>query len=71
MQFLPEPNAGVVLELAHGTGDLLVDLDKAGYHAVGTGPFARYGTISSAKTDQAKIGWNANSGGSCSPTSFS
>lgn len=35
MQFLPEPNAGVVLELAHGTGDLLIDLEKAGYHAVG------------------------------------
>lgn len=35
MQFLPEPKAGVVLELAHGTGDLQIDLWKFGYRAVG------------------------------------
>lgn len=35
MQFLPAPGAGLVLELAHGTGALQVDLRQAGYRAVG------------------------------------
>ena len=35
MKYLPEPDGGVVLELAHGSGDLQVDLTKAGYCAVG------------------------------------
>jgi len=35
MQFLPPPDAGPVLELAHGTGDLQIDLQKAGYRTIG------------------------------------
>jgi ubiquinone/menaquinone biosynthesis C-methylase UbiE len=35
MKYLPEPAAGVVFELAHGSGDLQVDLAKAGYCAMG------------------------------------
>ena len=34
MPFLPEPDAGLVLELAHGTGDLQLDLINAGYRAI-------------------------------------
>ena len=35
LAFLPAPDAGPVLELAHGTGDLQLDLRGAGYRAVG------------------------------------
>ena len=34
MRFLPPPDAGPVLELAHGTGDLQIDLHYAGYHSL-------------------------------------
>lgn len=34
-QHLPHPTAGRVLELAHGTGDLQLDLHERGYHSVG------------------------------------
>ena len=34
LQFLPPPQAGLVLEIAHGTGDLQVDLLRAGYRTV-------------------------------------
>lgn len=34
MQFLPPPEAGIVLELAHGTGDMQIDLQHAGYHSL-------------------------------------
>ena len=56
MQFLPEPKAGVVLELAHGTGDLLVDLDKAGYHAVGLDGSRAMGQLAQRKLRKQGIG---------------
>ncbi len=34
MRFLPPPDAGLVLELAHGTGDMQIDLHYAGYHSL-------------------------------------
>lgn len=34
LRFLPPPNAGIVLELAHGTGDMQIDLHDAGYHSL-------------------------------------
>ncbi len=34
MQFLPPPDSGTVLELAHGTGDMQIDLQAAGYHSL-------------------------------------
>ncbi|MCY4464286.1 MAG: methyltransferase domain-containing protein [Chloroflexi bacterium] len=34
MRFLPLPDAGLVLELAHGTGDMQIDLQHAGYHSL-------------------------------------
>lgn len=34
MRFLPPPEAGMVLELAHGTGDMQIDLQLAGYHTL-------------------------------------
>lgn len=34
LQFLSEPETGIILELAHGTGNLQIDLQTAGYQAV-------------------------------------
>lgn len=34
IQFLPAPDAGLVFELAQGTGDLQIDLAKAGYRSI-------------------------------------
>ena len=34
MQFLPSSESGVILELAHGTGNLQIDLQTAGYQTV-------------------------------------
>ena len=56
MQFLPEPNAGVVLELAHGTGDLQVDLAKAGYRAAGLDLSRAMGRLANRKLTQQGIG---------------
>src|SRR5215218_1335745 len=33
--YLPSPKAGRVLELAHGTGDMQIDLRDAGYTSIG------------------------------------
>ncbi len=35
LKHLPEPGAGTVLELAHGTGNLQLDLHAAGYRTIG------------------------------------
>lgn len=56
MQFLPEPKAGAVLELAHGTGDLHLDLTKAGYHAVGLDLSRSMGRLAHRKLTQQGIG---------------
>ncbi len=34
LPYLPAPNTGVILELAHGTGDLQIDLLREGYKTV-------------------------------------
>ncbi len=34
LRYLPPPQAGCLLELAHGTGDLQIDLQKAGYQTL-------------------------------------
>ena len=34
MRFLPPPDAGIVLELAHGSGDMQIDLQQAGYRCL-------------------------------------
>jgi ubiquinone/menaquinone biosynthesis C-methylase UbiE len=34
MQFLPDAESGLILELAHGTGNLQIDLQQTGYHTV-------------------------------------
>ena len=56
MQYLPEPNAGVVLELAHGTGDLQVDLSKGGYRAVGLDLSRSMGRLAQRKLTKRGIG---------------
>jgi ubiquinone/menaquinone biosynthesis C-methylase UbiE len=35
LSHLPAPSAGLVLELAHGTGDLQLDLHERGYRSIG------------------------------------
>jgi ubiquinone/menaquinone biosynthesis C-methylase UbiE len=35
LRHLPEPETGLILEIAHGTGNLQLDLQKAGYRAIG------------------------------------
>lgn len=35
LDFIPAPNAGTILELAHGTGDLQIDLKERGYATIG------------------------------------
>ncbi|MCY3797527.1 MAG: class I SAM-dependent methyltransferase [Chloroflexi bacterium] len=56
MQFLPEPNAGVVLELAHGAGDLQVDLTKAGYRTAGLDLSRAMGRLARRKLTKQGIG---------------
>lgn len=56
MRFLPEPKAGVVLELAHGTGDLQVDLLQAGYRTVGIDLSRSMGLLAQRKTTEQGFG---------------
>jgi len=49
MQFLPDPNAGLVLELAHGTGNLQIDLQQAKYQTVAFDLSPYMGRIASRK----------------------
>ena len=56
MQFLPDPKAGVVLELAHGTGELQVDITKAGYHAVGLDVSRAMGRLAHRKLTRHGLG---------------
>lgn len=50
LDFLPAPTAGTILEIAHGTGNLQLDLHTAGYHSVAFDYSAQMGRIASAKT---------------------
>lgn len=56
MRFLPEPNAGLVLELAHGTGDLQVDLLQAGYRTVGVDLSRSMGRLAQRKLTEQGFG---------------
>lgn len=49
LSFLPPSEAGIVLELAHGTGNLQIDLYNAGYRAIGLDLSAAMGRIAAAK----------------------
>ena len=49
MQFLPDPNTGLILELAHGTGNLQIDLQQAQYQTVAFDLSPYMGRIASRK----------------------
>lgn len=49
IKHLPAPTGAPILELAHGTGDLQIDLHAAGYRTVGYDLSPRMGRIARAK----------------------
>jgi len=49
LHFLPAPDAGTVLELAHGTGDLQIDLNNAQYQTIGFDLSPNMGRIAGRK----------------------
>jgi ubiquinone/menaquinone biosynthesis C-methylase UbiE len=55
LQYLPEPSAGTILELAHGTGNLQLDLHAAGYQTIGYDLSSAMGRIASDKLLHAGI----------------
>ncbi len=53
--YLPPPEAGIVLELAQGTGDLQLDLAASGYRAIALDLSASMGRIAQRKLAQAGL----------------
>ena len=49
LQFLPAPDSGTILEIAHGTGNLQLDFHEAGYKTIAYDYSAEMGQIASAK----------------------
>lgn len=49
LQFLPDPETGTILEIAHGTGNLQLDFHEAGYKTVAYDYSPQMGQIASAK----------------------
>lgn len=57
LSHLPAPDAGPVLELAHGTGKLQIDLKQAGYTTIGLDVSRAMGRIAGRKITRS--GWHA------------
>ena len=55
LSHLPAPEAGIVLELAHGTGDLQFDLLRRGYRAVGLDLSPSMGQLARRKLSHAGV----------------
>ena len=55
LQFLPPPEAGLVLELAHGTGDLQFDLLQAGYRTIALDRSRSMGRLAQRKLARAGL----------------
>ena len=55
LRYLPAAEAGPVLELAHGTGDLQLDLLRAGYRTVALDLSARMGKLAARKLSRARL----------------
>ena len=53
LDYLPPPDSGPILELAHGTGDLQLDLRASGYVSIGYDISAQMGQIAHRKLRQA------------------
>ncbi len=58
MPILPPPEAGPVLELAHGTGDLQLDLLQAGYRAIALDRSRSMGRLAQRKLLRDRLGAN-------------
>jgi ubiquinone/menaquinone biosynthesis C-methylase UbiE len=54
-EYLPEPQNGTILELAHGTGNLQLDLDERGYQCIAFDLSPYMGRIAQAKLKRHKI----------------
>ena len=55
LQFLPEPDEGRILELAHGTGNLQIDLQQAGYQTIAFDLSPYMGHIANRKLGKYKL----------------
>lgn len=55
LRYLPAAEAGRVLELAHGTGDLQLDLLRAGYRTVALDLSSQMGKLARRKTARARL----------------
>ncbi|MCA9915803.1 MAG: class I SAM-dependent methyltransferase [Anaerolineae bacterium] len=55
LEYLPNPHEGLILELAHGTGNLQLDLNTAGYRAIGYDLSAAMGRIAANKLQKRKL----------------
>ena len=55
LRYLPAAEDGLVLELAHGTGDLQVDLLRAGYQTVALDLSAQMGRLARRKLRRARL----------------
>ncbi len=49
LEYLPAPDSGTILEIAHGTGNLQLDFHEAGYKTIAYDYSAEMGKIASAK----------------------
>lgn len=56
LDFLPDSEAGLILEIAHGTGNLQLDLHSAGYDSIAYDFSPQMGRIASAKLDRRGVG---------------
>ncbi|MGB7337491.1 MAG: class I SAM-dependent methyltransferase [Phototrophicaceae bacterium] len=62
LNFLPTPDAGTLLEIAHGTGNLQLDLHEAGYTSIAYDYSAQMGQIARNKLARHTINGNFSQG---------
>jgi ubiquinone/menaquinone biosynthesis C-methylase UbiE len=55
IKILPDSSNGIILEIAHGTGDLQIDLKNAGYQTIGYDLSPNMGRIAQRKLSKAKL----------------
>ncbi|MCY3778815.1 MAG: methyltransferase domain-containing protein [Chloroflexi bacterium] len=55
LRYLPEPEEGIVLELAHGTGDLQIDLQRQGYATVALDLSSAMGRLAQRKLQRTHL----------------
>lgn len=58
LQFLPEPGDGIILEIAHGAGDLQIELQRRGYQAAALDLSPQMGRLAKRKLLRANLGVN-------------